>query len=141
MHRWQAYGAIDPVKDSGHWTFHNFQCGTMSSKLKKLLVYYKNHKTKGVKSKHSMFLSTLLVGRRQGNARDQSGNVTGQCSHGHSELPLSFCPVGVLEEPQFDIPDYYTLGDMMICVPYVIQWCQKDTEGYGGESEGDGSLS
>jgi rRNA maturation RNase YbeY len=48
---------------------------------------------------------------------------------------------GVLEEPEFDIPDYYTLGDMMICVPYVIRRCQEDAEDYGGESEGDGNLS
>lgn len=35
---------------------------------------------------------------------------------------------GLLEEPEFDIPDYYTLGDMMVCVPYVIRRCQEDTE-------------
>jgi len=33
---------------------------------------------------------------------------------------------GVLEEPEFDIPDYYTLGDMVVCVPYVIRRCQED---------------
>jgi rRNA maturation RNase YbeY len=37
---------------------------------------------------------------------------------------------GLLEEPEFDIPDYYTLGDMMVCVPYVIRRCQEDAEYY-----------
>lgn len=35
---------------------------------------------------------------------------------------------GVLEEPEFDIPDYYTLGDMVVCVPYVIRRCKEDLE-------------
>jgi probable rRNA maturation factor len=35
---------------------------------------------------------------------------------------------GLLEEPEFDVPDYYTLGDMMIDVPYVIRKCQEDME-------------
>ena len=35
---------------------------------------------------------------------------------------------GLLEEPQFDIPDYYTLGDMVVDVPYVIRRCQEDAE-------------
>lgn len=33
---------------------------------------------------------------------------------------------GLLEEPEFDIPDYYTLGDMVVSVPYVIRRCQED---------------
>ena len=33
---------------------------------------------------------------------------------------------GLLEEPEFDIPDYYTLGDMVVCVPYVIRRCKED---------------
>ena len=33
---------------------------------------------------------------------------------------------GRLEEPEFDIPDYYTLGDMVVCVPYVIRRCKED---------------
>lgn len=33
---------------------------------------------------------------------------------------------GLLREPDFDIPDYYTLGDMMVDVPYVIRRCQED---------------
>eukprot|EP00980_Cylindrotheca_fusiformis_P015458 scaffold4347_cov117-Cylindrotheca_fusiformis.AAC.2 len=35
---------------------------------------------------------------------------------------------GLLKEPEFDIPDYYTLGDMMVDVPYVIRRCQEDKE-------------
>lgn len=35
---------------------------------------------------------------------------------------------GLLEEPEFDIPDYYTLGDMVVCVPYVIRRCQEDLQ-------------
>lgn len=35
---------------------------------------------------------------------------------------------GLLQEPEFDIPDYYTLGDMMVCVPYVQRRCQEDLE-------------
>ena len=35
---------------------------------------------------------------------------------------------GILEEPDFDIPDYYNLGDMMIDVPYVIRRCEEDRE-------------
>lgn len=45
---------------------------------------------------------------------------------------------GLLEEPEFDIPDYYTLGDMVICVPYVIRRCQEDLlqkQSTGGSSE------
>jgi len=33
---------------------------------------------------------------------------------------------GLLEEPEFDVPDYYTLGDMVVCVPYVIRRCKED---------------
>jgi len=35
---------------------------------------------------------------------------------------------GVLAEPDFDIPEYYNLGDMMIDVPYVIRRCIEDKE-------------
>jgi ssRNA-specific RNase YbeY (16S rRNA maturation enzyme) len=35
---------------------------------------------------------------------------------------------GLLEDPEFDIPDYYTLGDMMLDVPYVIRRCEEDEE-------------
>jgi len=33
---------------------------------------------------------------------------------------------GRLQEPEFDVPDYYTLGDMVVCVPYVIRRCKED---------------
>lgn len=33
---------------------------------------------------------------------------------------------GKLEPPDFDIPDYYNLGDMVIDVAYVIRRCQED---------------
>jgi rRNA maturation RNase YbeY len=39
--------------------------------------------------------------------------------HSH-EMP------GLLEEPEFDIPDYYTLGDMMVDIPYIIRRCEED---------------
>jgi len=35
---------------------------------------------------------------------------------------------GDLAEPDFDIPEYYNLGDMMIDVPYVIRRCVEDKE-------------
>ena len=35
---------------------------------------------------------------------------------------------GVLKAPQFDIPDLYDLGDMMVDVPYVIRQCKDDEE-------------
>lgn len=37
---------------------------------------------------------------------------------------------GILEEPEFDVPDYYTLGDMVVDVPYVIRRCKEDLELY-----------
>jgi probable rRNA maturation factor len=40
---------------------------------------------------------------------------------------------GLLDEPEFDIPDYYTLGDMMVGVPYVIRRCKEDED----DDEGD----
>ncbi len=33
---------------------------------------------------------------------------------------------GRLQEPEWDIPDYYTLGDMMVDVPYVMRRCEED---------------
>jgi probable rRNA maturation factor len=42
---------------------------------------------------------------------------------------------GLLKEPEFDIPDYYTLGDMMVCVPDVIRACKEDEE--EDDDEGD----
>jgi probable rRNA maturation factor len=35
---------------------------------------------------------------------------------------------GLLVQPEFDIPDYYTLGDMMLDIPYVIRRCKEDEE-------------
>lgn len=42
---------------------------------------------------------------------------------------------GLLKEPEFDIPDYYTLGDMMVDVPYVIRRCKED--GDSGDDDDD----
>lgn len=35
---------------------------------------------------------------------------------------------GLLEQPEFDIPDYYNLGDMLVDIPYVMRRCQEDEE-------------
>jgi rRNA maturation RNase YbeY len=58
---------------------------------------------------------------------------------------------GLLEEPEFDVPDYYTLGDMVICVPYVIRRCKEDLllrkeleivgSGSSFESEQEGAVN
>jgi probable rRNA maturation factor len=48
---------------------------------------------------------------------------------------------GLLEEPEFDIPDYYTLGDMVICVPYVIRRCQEDILALTEEAQDDDDES
>lgn len=37
---------------------------------------------------------------------------------------------GEIQQPQFDIPEYYQLGDMMIDVPYVIRRCLEDQAEY-----------
>lgn len=47
---------------------------------------------------------------------------------------------GLLEEPEFDVPDYYTLGDMVVDVPYVIRRCQEDSE-YDFEEDDDRGVS
>ncbi len=44
---------------------------------------------------------------------------------------------GLLEEPEFDVPDYYTLGDMVVCVPYVIRRCQEDLEFFTDKHDDD----
>jgi rRNA maturation RNase YbeY len=44
---------------------------------------------------------------------------------------------GTLEEPEFDIADYYTLGDLMVDVPYVIRRCQEDQEDHEDEKAND----
>lgn len=46
---------------------------------------------------------------------------------------------GVIEKPEFDIPDYYTLGDMMVCTPYVIRRCEEDFE-QEDDIDGDGGV-
>jgi probable rRNA maturation factor len=49
---------------------------------------------------------------------------------------------GLLKEPEFDVPDYYTLGDMMVDVPYVIRRCQEDMEDeIDSEEEDDRGVS
>lgn len=45
---------------------------------------------------------------------------------------------GLLQEPEFDVPDYYTLGDMMVDVPYVIRRCKEDEEFEDDEEEDRG---
>jgi probable rRNA maturation factor len=42
---------------------------------------------------------------------------------------------GTLVKPQFDIPEYYNLGDMVVDVPYVIRRCQEDQEDNGDDDE------
>jgi len=42
---------------------------------------------------------------------------------------------GTLGEPDFDIPEYYNLGDLMIDVPYVIRRCEEDREFNEGDSD------
>jgi probable rRNA maturation factor len=43
---------------------------------------------------------------------------------------------GLLEEPKFEgIPDYYSLGEMIVDVPYVIRACQEDKDGISSPSE------
>mmetsp|Transcript_5911 Transcript_5911/g.8938 ORF Transcript_5911/g.8938 Transcript_5911/m.8938 type:complete len:225 (+) Transcript_5911:104-778(+) len=48
---------------------------------------------------------------------------------------------GLLEEPEFDIPDYYTLGDMVVDVPYVIRRCKEDMEDLSDEDEIERGVS
>lgn len=33
---------------------------------------------------------------------------------------------GLLKDPDFDVPDYYTLGDIMVDVPYVMRRTEED---------------
>jgi ssRNA-specific RNase YbeY (16S rRNA maturation enzyme) len=44
---------------------------------------------------------------------------------------------GVLEKPQFDIPDYYNLGDCIVDVPYVMERCKEDQDYNEGSSASD----
>jgi probable rRNA maturation factor len=48
---------------------------------------------------------------------------------------------GLLEEPEFDIPDYYTLGDMVLDVPYVMRRCKEDMEELSDEDEVERGVS
>jgi probable rRNA maturation factor len=51
---------------------------------------------------------------------------------------------GILDEPDFDFPDYYNLGDLFIDVPYVIRRCkqdQEDNEDYSTLDETDRGVS
>jgi rRNA maturation RNase YbeY len=46
---------------------------------------------------------------------------------------------GVLCEPDFDVADYYNLGDILIDVPYVMRRCREDkeyNEAVGSDAEG-----
>ena len=45
---------------------------------------------------------------------------------------------GELQPPEFDIPDYYTLGDILVDVEYVMRRCKEDQEiNESGEYEDD----
>jgi len=39
---------------------------------------------------------------------------------------------GELAEPEFDIEDYYSLGDMMLDVAYVMRRCEEDRRAAAG---------
>jgi probable rRNA maturation factor len=39
---------------------------------------------------------------------------------------LAIVTPGVLPTPPFEVADYYTLGDMIISVPYVMRACERD---------------
>lgn len=43
---------------------------------------------------------------------------------------------GELAEPEFDIEDYYSLGDMMLDVAYVIRRCEEDRIAANGAADG-----
>ena len=42
---------------------------------------------------------------------------------------------GVLEPVKFDIPDYYTLGEIYVDVPYVMRACKEDQAIINGEND------
>lgn len=53
-------------------------------------------------------------------------------------LSFSFHPAiepGTLCEPLFNVPDYYSLGEILVDVPYVMRQCLADKEYYEAESE------
>lgn len=52
-------------------------------------------------------------------------------------FPFTECiEPGKLEPPQFDIPDYFQLGDLLVDVPYVMRRCEEDKEYYEQLSDG-----
>jgi rRNA maturation RNase YbeY len=48
---------------------------------------------------------------------------------------------GVLQEPNFDIPDYYNLGDLMIGPAYVMRRCEEDAEDQNPSDEEERGVS
>lgn len=44
---------------------------------------------------------------------------------------------GHLKEPEFDIPDMYTLGDILVDIPYLMRVCEEDV-GYETDEEDRG---
>ena len=60
-------------------------------------------------------------------------------------LSFQFTPhepdqAGVLQEPEFDIPDFYNLGEMLVDVPYVMRQCREDEDyfaSHGTDDEND----
>ena len=47
---------------------------------------------------------------------------------------------GTLEDPEFDIPDMYSMGEMLVDVPYVIRRCEED-KASAEEDEEDRGVS
>jgi probable rRNA maturation factor len=47
---------------------------------------------------------------------------------------------GDLEEPEFDIPEYYSLGDMIVDVPYVMRRMEEDKLYYENDDETENDI-
>ncbi len=47
---------------------------------------------------------------------------------------------GDLEDPEFDIPEYYSLGDMIVDVPYVMRRMEEDKLFYENVSETEDNI-
>ena len=76
-------------------------------------------------------VTLLLVGdkeMRETNLESRSVDAPTDILSFPFHLPKAQDQPGVLAEPEFDVPDYYTLGDMVVCVPYVIRRCQEDMQ-------------
>ena len=58
---------------------------------------------------------------RDTRGMDQPTDILSFQFHRHTKA-------GVLQDPEFDIPDFYTLGEMLIDVPYVMRRCQEDQD-------------